>query len=115
MSRCDGCDGRNGEDDTTKITVAIVAIVAFPSPRLPRPLPKIRRSQAGCQRESVGILSDRGQQGMSRIFWEYLLPTPGFMVCGYHLQAMKSGRLPKKPQSPSESPRYFAAVRMKVP
>ena len=36
--------------------------------------------------------------------------TPDFMGCGYHLQAMKSGRLPQEPHTPSESPRYFAAA-----
>ncbi len=35
---------------------------------------------------------------------------PDFEAAGSPLQAEKDGRLPQKPHTPSESPRYFAAA-----
>ena len=35
---------------------------------------------------------------------------PDFEAAGSPLQAVKDGRLPQKPHTPSESPRYFAAA-----
>jgi len=100
-----GCDGCNGENDTAKTTVAIVATVAEevrqhglpPRPPSPSKNPQSLRWMWA---------DDYAQRTPAN----KLLTTPVFAVCIHTANRKNRQRLPQKPHTPSESPRYFAAA-----
>ena len=100
----DGCDGCDGKSDTAKTTVAIVATVAEKGRQhdLPRPPSPSKNPQS-----LRWMWADDYVQRMPA---NKLLTTPVFAVCIHTAKPQNRQRLPQKPHTPSESPRYFAAA-----
>ena len=82
----------------------------YHSQRISRPHRKIRRFGDGWQRGFLKFSLPVGGSIEANSVAERMSVTVAFEDLGTTPKPIKTARLPQKPHTPSESPRYFAAV-----